>query len=268
MKDNDIVISSVEIVEAQEKANFDIQIATAKRYPRDIVRARDNAIAIATMDKETAESCGYALPRGGKPIQGPSVHLAKIIAQNYGNLRIDAKVVDIRKTQIVSQAVCFDLETNIAIKVEVTRKITNNKGQRYNEDMITMTGNAANSIALRNAIFAVIPKSLTDSVYKATKNMISGDLSTEEKLIKARKDAIDYFKRTHSATEEEIIKMVGVNSVNAINQDQIILMRGIVQAINDNDTTPDQVLGRVKSETPESKKAQMKASKTNNTEMP
>ena len=80
-------------VDVLERANVDSQVATAKQYPRNIRRSIDNSIVMATMDNETAQSCGYALPRGGKPITGPSVHLAKIIVSNWGNMRTEAKVV-------------------------------------------------------------------------------------------------------------------------------------------------------------------------------
>lgn len=261
-------VDTVEVIEAQERAAYDIQIATAKRYPRDIQKSRDNSIVVATMNKQTAESCGYALPRGGRPIQGPSVHLAKIVAQNWGNLRIESKVVDITQTQVVSNAVCFDLENNIAVKVEVRRKITDRNGKRFNEDMITMTGNASNSIALRNAVFAVVPEDVTQSVYQATKNMLSGDLSTEEKMLKARTEAMKYYKDTYGATEEEILKMLGIGSTNAVKQDQIILMRSISQSIIDGDTTVDMVFEREKKPTPQEKKEALKKKGNTKPDMP
>ena len=98
-----------------ERANIDIQVSTAKQYPRSISRCANNAVALVTMDKDTAQSCGYALPRGGKPITGPSVHLAKIIAQQYGNLRAEAKVVEITDKQVVSRGTAWDLENNYAV---------------------------------------------------------------------------------------------------------------------------------------------------------
>ena len=125
---------STDIVYQQDKAQIDMQISTAKAYPRNITRSVENAIAIVTMDKQTASTCSYSLPRGGKTISGPSVHLAKILAQSWGNLRVEAKVVSIDRTQITSQAVAFDLENNLAIKVEVKRSIMSRKG-RFNEDM-------------------------------------------------------------------------------------------------------------------------------------
>src|SRR3972149_11533333 len=99
------VVSS-DVIYQQDKAAIDMQISTAKAYPRNITKATNNAIAIVSMDVETAKTCTYSVPRGGKAITGPSVHLAKILAQVWGNLRVDAKVVGIDKTQVTSEAVC------------------------------------------------------------------------------------------------------------------------------------------------------------------
>ena len=156
-----------------ERANIDIQVSTAKQYPRSISRCANNAVALVTMDKDTAQSCGYALPRGGKPITGPSVHLAKIIAQQYGNLRAEAKVVEITDKQVVSRGTAWDLENNYAVSFEVRRSIVGKNGNRFSDDMITVTGNAANSIAYRNAIFGIVPKSITDKAYKAAQHLIT-----------------------------------------------------------------------------------------------
>ena len=43
--------SGIEVFEAQERASIDSQVATAKRYPRDLMRCKNNSIAIACMDK-------------------------------------------------------------------------------------------------------------------------------------------------------------------------------------------------------------------------
>ena len=160
---------STEMIYQQDKAQIDTQIATAKAYPRNIKKAVEDSIFTATLDVETASSCTYSLPRGGKPISGPSVHLALILAQNWGNLRIEAKISSIDNKSITSQAVCFDLEKNIAIKVEVKRSIMTKNG-RMNDDMITVTGNAANSISLRNAILKVIPKAVVDKYQNQQSN--------------------------------------------------------------------------------------------------
>lgn len=225
-----------------ERANVDSQIATAKQYPRDLRRAINNSVAMATMDIPTAQSCGYALPRGGKPITGPSVHLAKLIVSNYGNIRAEAKVVQITDKQVISRGTCWDLENNVATAFEVRRSIVGRTGQRFSDDMITVTGNAANSIAYRNAVFSVIPRAITDKVYQAAQRCITGDLSDEDKIIARRKKCIDYFKDEFGITEQEVVMLCGKKTVNQIKANEIALLLGITQSLTDGDTTVDELM--------------------------
>lgn len=229
-------------VDAVERANVDSQVATAKRYPRDIRRSIDNSVVMATMNQETAQSCSYALPRGGKPITGPSVHLAKIIVSNWGNMRTEAKVVQITDKQVISRGTCWDLETNVASAFEVRRSIIGKNGQRFSDDMITVTGNAANSIAYRNAVFAVIPKAITDRVYYAAQKFITGDLSDSDKLLKVRTGVMNNFKNNYGITEEKVVKMCGKQTVNQIGADEISMLMGTIQALKDGDTTVDELM--------------------------
>lgn len=229
-------------LDAVERANVDSQVATAKQYPRNVTRSINNSIAMATMDRNTAQSCGYALPRGGKPITGPSVHLAKLIVSNWGNVRAEAKVVQITDKQVISRGTCWDLENNVATAFEVRRSIVGKGGQRYSDDMITVTGNAANAIAYRNAVFSVIPKAVTDKVYQAAQHFITGDLSDNDKLIATRKKCIDYFKDEYGITEEEVIMICGKQTVNQIKAEQIVLLRGIIQSLRDGDTTVEELM--------------------------
>lgn len=229
-------------VDALERANVDSQVATAKQYPRSIKRCIDNSIVMATMDAETAQSCGYALPRGGKPITGPSVHLAKIIVSNWGNMRTEAKVTQITDKQIISRGTAWDLETNVASAFEVRRSIVDKNGKRYSDDMITVTGNAANSIAYRNAVFSVVPKAVVDKVYKSAQKFITGDLSDEDKLIKRRNEAVKYFNDELGITEYEVVKLCGKQTINQIKADEIALLLGMAQSLKDGDTTIDELM--------------------------
>lgn len=240
MQNDEIVVSELQnadVVYSQDKATIDMQITTAKAYPRNVKRALDNSIIMATMDVETAQTCSYSLPRGGKTISGASVHLAKILAQNWGNLRVEAKVVSIEAKQVTSQAVAFDLENNLAIKVEVKRSIVDKSGKRFSDDMIVVTGNAGNSIALRNAVLSVIPKAIVDKVYNEAKNKITGDISDKTKLMAKRKQVLDGFKDVYGVSEAEVLKVIGKASIEHIDSDNIVTLIGIAQAIKDGDTS-------------------------------
>ena len=235
-------------VDAVERANVDSQVATAKQYPRDLTRCINNSIVMATMDYETAQSCGYALPRGGKPITGPSVHLAKLLVSNYGNIRAEAKICKITDKRVISRGTCWDLENNVATAFEVGRSIVGKNGKRFSDDMITVTGNAASSIAYRNAVFSVIPRSITNKVYQASQHFITGDLSDEEKLVARRKKCIDFFKDEYGITENEVVMLCGKQTVNQIKADQIALLLGITQSLKDGDTTVEEVMRPYRSE--------------------
>lgn len=235
-------------VDAVERANVDSQVATAKQYPRDLTRCINNSIVMATMDYETAQSCGYALPRGGKPITGPSVHLAKLLVSNYGNIRAEAKISKITDKRVISRGTCWDLENNVATAFEVGRSIVGKNGKRFSDDMITVTGNAASSIAYRNAVFSVIPKTITNKVYQAAQHFITGDLSDEEKLVARRKKCIDFFKDEYGITEQEVVMLCGKQTINQIKAEQIALLLGITQSLKDGDTTVDELMKPYRSE--------------------
>lgn len=234
-----IVEVSPDVVYQQDKAQIDIQISTAKSFPRNIKRATENSIAVVTMDEQTASSCHYSLPRGNKRISGPSVHMARIIAQNWGNLRVESKIVGVEDKMVTSQAVAFDLENNLAIKVEVKRSIMTKSG-RMNNDMIVVTGNAANAISMRNAILAVVPKAVVDKVYNAAKQVMTGDISDKNKLLKKRKQVFDTFKDDYDVSEKELLEAVGRSSVKDINAEDLVTLIGLGQAIRDGDTTVEE----------------------------
>ena len=136
------------------RAEIDQQIATAHAYPRSIDRAKKNILTLATLDEETAEECIYALPRGGKPIKGPSARFSEIIASQWGNCRVAARVTHVDRTEkfVEAEGVFHDLETNTAWSAKVRRRISDKHGKLLSDDMIIVTGNAACSIAKRNAV--------------------------------------------------------------------------------------------------------------------
>lgn len=234
----------VEVFEAQERASIDIQVATAKRYPRNLTRVCDNSIAIVCMDKETAQSCRYAKPVAGKNVVGASVHLARIVCQQYGNIRVQQRVKQVTDRNIVAEAVAFDMETNYAVCVEARRSIIDKKGMRYSESVIETNAMAILAIAERNAILKVIPKALIDKVYKEAFNFANGDLSDDAKLKVATKKAFEYFENENGATEDEILSCLGLKTKNAIKPEHIADLRGYMQSLKDKELTADELFKR------------------------
>lgn len=254
-----IIEGGIEILEAQERAAIDIQVATAKRYPRNLRRVVDNSVVIATMNKATAETCRYAKPVGNKTINGPSVHLARIICQQYGNIRVQQRIKSIEHKSIIAEAVAFDMETNYAVSVEARRSIVTKSGQRYTDSVIETNAMAILAIAERNAILKVIPKSIIDHVYNEAFKCAYGDLSDNAKLLKERERIFKEFKNTYGAEEADVIKFIGVNTKEAIVAENIADLVGILQSLKDKEITIDELLGRNEPpKTPEDKKGELK----------
>lgn len=218
------------------KGEVDMQVATAKRYPRDIARFKQDAVSMATMDQETAEASFYVLRRSGKTIEGPGVRLAEIIASCWGNLRCEARVVDEGPEFITSQGTAWDMERNVLVRMEVRRRITGRDGRRYTEDMRVVTGNAASSIAFRNAVFRVVPNAFTRAIYEKARSVAVGD---ERTLVDRRARAIVWFDKA-GVTEERLLAFLGKQGVEAIDLNDLATLQGIRTAIIEGSTTVDQ----------------------------
>jgi hypothetical protein len=229
-------------LELIQRAEIDMQIATAKKYPRaELAKIRQRMLSFATLDEDTAEGCFYTLRRKdpqtqeNKLIQGPSVRLAEIAVACYGNLRAASRVIDNDGKKITSQGVCHDLETNVLISVDVARRITGKTGKTYSEDMQITTGNAANSIAFRNAVFKVIPMALVKPVYEQAKLVAVGDAKT----LSVKRDKL--FKRLNSmgVESERVLAALQKQSIESVDLEDLATLIGIGTAIKDGELAID-----------------------------
>lgn len=215
------------------KAEIDIQISTAKAFPRSNKIFLDKALSMATLNEDIAASCAYALPRGGKALEGPSVRLAEIVCASYGNIRAGARVISNDGKTITAQGICHDLESNYCVTVEVKRKITDKNGRTYNEDMQVVTGNAACAIAYRNAVFKVVPSALVNDIYDKAKEVAKG---TAETLVKRREKAVKYFKDL-GVTEKQICDALEVKKIDDIDLDKLSTLSGMRTLIKNGEST-------------------------------
>ncbi|TXH59328.1 MAG: hypothetical protein E6Q97_00095 [Desulfurellales bacterium] len=238
-------VQEIEIVqpsalEAIQRAEVDIQIATAKRYPRQLSTVKKEMLSFATLDQETAESCFYSVPRGGKNVQGPSIRLAEIAISCYGNLRAGSRVISTVSTgdspHVVLQSVCHDLEKNVAVTIEKRRRITKKRGKTaVDEDDINLAVNAGSAIALRDAVFKIVPLALVKPVYEQARAVAIGDAKT---LAQRRSKALETFAKMGVA-EARILEMLEKKSVEDIGLAELETLTGLRNAIKDGETTID-----------------------------
>lgn len=229
-------ISSTESLAALNKSEIDIQISTAKMYPRNLANVLNNIETLATIDEETAGACFYMLRREGKLIEGPSVRLSEIIASSWGNLRVQGRIIGNDGKVITAQGVCHDLESNYAVSTEVKRRITNKQGKTYSDDMQIVTGNAACAIAKRNAIFSVVPMALVKKVIAKAKKVSIGEATSLEE---SRKKMLDYYQKI-GVDEQKLFEYLDVTKIDEIDIDMVVELRGLANAIKEGTTTVQQ----------------------------
>lgn len=232
-EERDIVrVEQVETMPMVDAAEVDMQVATAKKYPRSIKRFRERILELATIDKETAEECWYALPRGGKVIEGPSVRFAEIVAASYGNLRVASRHVNTGEKFVSCEGVCWDLENNVAMKSTVNRRITGRRG-RFDDDMIGVTIAAANSIASRNAVFKVVPKAIFQRSLDEVKKIAMGSGRT---ITEVRKAIVEHFKGMNVPVAQ-LLSLTGRNGLEDLTLEDATMLRGVATAIKEGTTT-------------------------------
>jgi len=215
------------------RAEIDQAIATAKQWPRDLGRFRDDVMSMATIDEEVAADCYYSFRRGGKTIQGESVRLAEIALSCWGNIRAGARIMGESPNGKTVRAlgICHDLEKNVYVAMEAERRITNKSGKRFNEDMIAVTTNAAAAIGFRNAIFRIIPRIYLRAVFRKCIEVATGGAST---LGEKRQRVIERLARLNPAiTEGRILATMEKTSVEAITLDDVAHLIGLGTAIKD-----------------------------------
>jgi hypothetical protein len=237
------------VLQAISKAELDQQITTARAYPRSLKKFINECMDMATLNEKIAAECIYALPRDGKTIEGPSARLGEIVASAWGNNRHGARVVDEGTEFITAQGVFHDLERNVMITMEVRRRITNRDGKRFKADMIGVTGNAACSIALRNAVFKGVPKAFWSDIYDAARKAAVGDIKT---LANKRADALAYLQKM-GATQVMVLAALGLQGVEDIGLDELATLRGMITAIKEGDTSVEQAFTPKETTAPTSK---------------
>lgn len=218
-------------------AEIDKMISTAHHYPRDMTVFRRALVSTVTMDEATAQACIYSVPRDGKMIVGPSARFAEILAYHWGNNRQGGRIVGMDDEFVTGQGFFFDLEKNSAITYEIKRRITTKTGAKFGADMIMTTGNAATSIAHRNAVLKGIPKAIWGMGFDRAKAVIAGDFET----LRDRRIKVMQAFGTAGATPEQVFGLLGVGGIDSITLEHMVQLAGVLNSIRDGEESVDEI---------------------------
>lgn len=244
----EVIITKAETLSALNRAEIDMQIATAKQFPRDMRASLTKLETLVSMDRETAESCLYRLKRTNKKtgeesvIEGLSVRFAEMLVYCWGNIRAQARIIGNDGKQITAQGICHDLESNTAISMECVKRITTSDGRTYSDDMQTTVGNAAASTAFRNAVFKVIPKAVTKSAVESIKKTMMENIKNT--LEDARSRALAHF-RGLGVTDQQIAGYLKVDPamLPKIGKEQVMELVTLANSIKEKVATVEDIFG-------------------------
>jgi len=224
-------------VEALERANVDIQVATAHRYPRSLELFKKRALSMATIDEESAESCIYTRPvgkdgSGQKFAEGASIRLAEIVAAAYGNIRVASRIIEQTERYVKCEGIAHDLEANYAGKSEVIESTVKRDGKPYSEGQRNVVAKACLAKAYRDAVFKVVPKALCKTVYDAAKAICAGT----GKTIEQRQERVRAWLTSMRVSDERVFAALSVKGWADVDDNKLLILTGLKTAISEGDT--------------------------------
>lgn len=226
-------------LEQLSRAECDMQIMTAKSYPRDLNKALREAKILVSVNPDVAGQMSYSIKRNNTAIEGQSVRFAEVIAYCWGNLRFGARLIHVDQTKVTVQGYCHDLERNNAQNADVVRGIVDRYGKTYSEQMIFTTIMACSSIAIRNAILMIIPKAITQEVYEHAMRVAESDLDKEPLKNRIAKAMLWFGAK--GVTESMILATLGRRSIEQISVADLKTLNGYRAALTGGDSTIEEL---------------------------
>ena len=220
----------------REVMEVQAMVIMAKQFPRNQIQAVDRILNACTRPS-LAEGAVYSYPRGGDNVEGPSIRLAEVIAQNWGNIDFGIRELSQTKSDSIVEAYAWDLETNTRqVKVfQVPHKRFTKKGVKILSDSRDIYELVANIGArrLRACILGVIPGDVIEQAVKQCSITLASTVDVTDDGIKAMVQAFESFGIT-----KEMIEMRCQCRIEAIRPAQYIKLRKIYASLQDGMSKP------------------------------
>lgn len=220
----------------REVMEVQAMVIMAKQFPRNQIQAVDRILNACTRPS-LAEGAVYSYPRGGNNVEGPSIRLAEVIAQNWGNIDFGIRELSQTKSDSIVEAYAWDLETNTRqVKVfQVPHKRFTKQGVKILSDSRDIYELVANIGArrLRACILGVIPGDVIEQAVKQCSITLASTVDVTDDGIKAMVQAFESFGIT-----KEMIEMRCQCRIEAIRPAQYIKLRKIYASLQDGMSKP------------------------------
>jgi hypothetical protein len=234
------------MAESVAKAESMTQVDVAKRYPRSVAKFKKDLETLATSSREIAGKCFYTLParkgaESAKPISGPSIRMAEMMASSWGHLAMRCWHVATDDRSVTVAARVWDMQSNVAHQEEFVAPIVGSArygSKRYGDDMIATTIRAAMKKALRNAILAVVPKAYYEELKSKIMQVAAGNIKDLKGSVVL---AVKAWHEKFGVTEAQILKCLKRDAVDDVNAEDLIFLRGFWTAVTEGEAKVEEI---------------------------
>jgi len=210
------------------------QMRIAKEFPRDFADVHTKVMK-ACSRKALAEVAVYKYPRANQSISGPSIRMAEVLAQNYGNMDFGVRELSQQKGSSVVESYCIDLETNVRSSktFEVPHSVQLKGGKiKILTDQRDIYEHAANYGArrLRACILQCLPGDLVEAAVSQCKKTVVGNVNAPiEDRIRLMITGFD----TRFQINAEMIENHLGREIKTINHDDLFDLQTIFTSLKD-----------------------------------
>lgn len=227
-------------------------IFLAKQFPRNVFQA-EQRIMDACKRSSLAETAIYQFPKGGTKVTGPSIRLAEVVAQNWGNIDFGIKELEQREGESQVMAYAWDLETNTRQTKVFTVKhslYTKSGIKKLTDprDIYEMVANQG-SRRVRACILGVIPGDVIENATNQCKQTLAG--SSDKPLKERVTGMLKHFKENYGVTQEMIEERFGYN-VDSFTEIDLVNAKSIINSLKDGMAKADDFFETNKSKTKKS----------------
>lgn len=205
----------------------------AKRFPRDEYAAY-NRIMTACTRKNLAESSMYQFPRGAEKVSGPSIRLAEVLAQCWGNIDFGVMELEQRPGESTAMSYAWDLETNVRqTKIFTVKHERKAKGSIVKltdpRDIYELVANNG-ARRVRACILGIIPGDIVDKAVEKCQQTLLGD--TSEPLADRLKVVVAAFDKEYKVSIEQIEEHFGYK-ITAFTEHDLVKLKKIGMSLRD-----------------------------------
>lgn len=223
----------VEVASTRAAQEVQAAMVIAKKFPRNEEQSIQRILQ-SCKRKLLAEQSTYAYPKGGQTVEGPSIRLAEVLAQSWGNIDFGVIELEQRDGESTMMSYAWDLETNSR-----NTKIFTVRHQRHTRkgvnalfdprDIYELTANQG-ARRLRACILAIIPGDVVDVALAECEKTMSGN--GEGPLIDRVRTMASAFAEM-GVTVQMIEKRIG-HKLDSTGNAELNALRKIYRSLKDN----------------------------------